>query len=52
MYVKGTNAFFLERSSMSSLPFAIDDPPKTGKSGGVTSATWLSTSSTDAKQLI
>ena len=28
MYVKGSNAFLLERSSISSLPFAIDDPPK------------------------
>ena len=27
MYVK---AFFLERSSISTLPFAIDDPPKSG----------------------
>ena len=27
MYVKGTNAFFLERAAISSLPFAIDDPP-------------------------
>ena len=32
MYVKGTNAFFLERAAISSLPFAIDDPPK-AKSG-------------------
>ena len=28
MYVKGTNTFFMEKSSVSSLPFAIDDPPK------------------------
>ena len=28
LYVKGSNAFFLERASASSLPFAIDDPPK------------------------
>ncbi len=28
MYVKGSNAFFLERSAVSSLPYAIDDPPK------------------------
>lgn len=28
IYVKGTNAFFLERASVSSLPFAIDDPPQ------------------------
>ena len=28
MYVKGTNAFFLERAAVSSLPFAIDDPPR------------------------
>ena len=34
LYVKGSNAFFLERASLSSLPFAIDDPPKTTKSGG------------------
>ena len=34
IYVKGSNAFFLERASLSSLPFAIDDPPKTSKSGG------------------
>lgn len=33
MYVKGSNAFFLERSSVSSLPYAIDDPPK-GRSKG------------------
>lgn len=32
MYVKGTNAFFLERASVSSLPFAIDDPPQSNKS--------------------
>ena len=25
MYVKGTNAFFLERAAILSLPFAIDD---------------------------
>ncbi len=25
-YVKGTNAFFLERSSLSTLPYGIDDP--------------------------
>lgn len=31
IYVKGTNAFFLERSSLSSLPFALDDPPKSAK---------------------
>ena len=29
MYVKGTNAFFLQRATSSSIPFAIDDPPKT-----------------------
>ena len=34
MYVKGSNAFFLERSSVSSLPYAIDDPPKASKSKG------------------
>ena len=34
IYVKGTNAFFLERASLSSLPFAIDNLPKAGKSGG------------------
>ncbi len=28
MYVKGTNAFFLERAASPSLPFVIDDPPK------------------------
>lgn len=32
MYVKGSNAFFLERSAISSLPYAIDDPPKSGNS--------------------
>ena len=32
MYVKGSNAFMLERATISSLPFAIDDPPMT-KSG-------------------
>ena len=32
MYVKGSNAFFLERASISTLPFAIDDPPM-AKSG-------------------
>lgn len=31
--MKGTNAFFLERASLSSLPFAIDDPPKAAKGG-------------------
>ena len=31
VFVKGTNRGFLERSSMSSLPYGIDDP-KTGKS--------------------
>ena len=31
VFVKGTNRDFLERSSMSSLPYGIDDP-KTGKS--------------------
>ena len=25
---KGTNAFFIERSSLSSIPYVIDDPPK------------------------
>ena len=25
--VKGSNAFFSERASLSTLPFAIDDPP-------------------------
>ena len=25
-YVKGTNAFFLERSSLLTLPYGIDDP--------------------------
>ncbi len=34
MYVKGSNAFFLERSSVSSLPYAIDDPPKATSKGG------------------
>ena len=34
MYVKGSNAFFLERSAISTLPYAIDDPPK-GSSSGV-----------------
>ena len=33
MYVKGSNAFFLERSAISTLPYAIDDPPKGGSSG-------------------
>ena len=28
MYVKGTNAFFLERACVSSMPFAIDDLQK------------------------
>lgn len=28
MYVKGTNAFFLERAAILSLPFATDDPPR------------------------
>ena len=28
IYVKGTNAFFLERLSLSSHPYAIDDTPK------------------------
>ena len=31
VFVKGTNRGFLERSSMSSFPYGIDDP-KTGKS--------------------
>ena len=26
---KGTTAFFVERSSLSSIPYVIDDPPKT-----------------------
>ena len=33
-YVEGSNAFFMERASLSSLPFAIDDPPKAGGRGG------------------
>ena len=28
-YVKGTNAFFLERSALSTLPYGIDDPQTT-----------------------
>jgi len=34
MYVKGTNAFFLERAAISPVPFATDDPPisKSGSS--------------------
>ena len=28
IYVKGTNAFFLERAAISTLPFCIDDPPR------------------------
>ena len=28
IYVKGTNAFFLEWAAISSLPFSIDDPPR------------------------
>ena len=36
IYVKGTNTFFLERASLSSLPFAIDDPPKiSNKNSGI-----------------
>ena len=35
LYVKGSNAFFLERAAISSLLFAIDDPPMT-KSGSST----------------
>lgn len=29
--MKGTNSFFHERASLSSLPFAIDDPPQNTK---------------------
>lgn len=35
IYVKGTNAFFLERASLSSLPFGIDDPPKSSKGSDI-----------------
>lgn len=33
-YERGSTAFFLERVSLSSFPFIIDDPPK-GTKGGV-----------------
>lgn len=33
IYEKVTNAFILERSSMSTLPFAIDDPSQTPTKG-------------------
>ena len=32
IYVKGSSAFLLERSALSTMPFVIDDPPKS-KSG-------------------
>ena len=32
MYIRGSNSFFLERAAISTLPFAIDDPPM-AKSG-------------------
>ena len=35
LYERGTNAFFLERASMSSLPFGIDDPPKGSKGNDI-----------------
>lgn len=39
-YVKGTNSFFLERSSASTLPFGIDDP-NIGASGKKSKANFL-----------
>ena len=34
-YESGTNAFFLERAALSSLPFPVDDPPQaSSKAGG------------------
>ena len=35
IYERGTNAFFLERASLSSLPFGIDDPPKGSKGNDI-----------------
>ena len=35
IYERGTNAFFLERASLSSLPFRIDDPPKGWKGNDI-----------------
>ena len=32
VYVKGTNSFFLERAAICTLPYSIDDPPRS-KSG-------------------
>ena len=34
MYVKRSNAFFLERAAVSTLPFSIDDPPRTRSGSG------------------
>ena len=34
MYVKGSSAFPLERSALSTMPYVIDDPPKS-KSGSL-----------------
>lgn len=35
IYERGTNAFFLDRSSQSSLPFVIDDPQVSSKGSNV-----------------
>ena len=35
IYERGTNAFFLERASLSSLPFGIDDPPQGSKGNDI-----------------
>ena len=36
IYERGTNAFFLDRSSQSTLPFVIDDPQKSSSKGSDT----------------
>ena len=45
LFVKGTNRGFLKRSSVSTLPFGIDDPSqgKKGMSRAKISESWLST---------
>lgn len=35
IYERGTNAFFLERASVSTFPYSIDDPPKPSKGNDI-----------------
>ena len=34
-YERGSNSFYLERCSLSSLPYVIDDPPKSASSSSI-----------------